>query len=692
MDASFISLPRPVVAASDSPEGRSLIARVLRDYRQDLCVNDKRLTRKIDLWMPRGELQDLVGQLQAETGIDFSVRDDLATLKVCVLVRQQPIRDIMNQVVKLLNLEWLREGKEPTYRYTLSQSLEQKMAGMTEVASIDAVATGMKQVMRLAASSKAELTDHIRELQEQAAHPKAGVDLESLEIERRLCESFARGYQRAEVEGFRLLTPRQLADLANYHQVTLEHHPGGVGDTLPPSLVSMWLSSDLGGSGRSMVPPDLTPDQLTLSVSYFLRRTLTNRLELRSLAMATYPPPKDQPKPPVPQRFPGSLLSEGHLMSLSPVSAAGLRWRRTTNLGAYPWLAQPVSCSPDAIQPKSPRLAETARTRLKEGRVEATSFYVELSRASGKPVVAEYGTRVYPRPPFAGEHVALRELLDSACGAMAADWQADGPFLRVRRRAFMMEQALDVPRRVLLRLSSSAERQGYAGLDELADLALVDDSHLIPQALLDGLEWLYAGGDQWWMGASRSAMLRLYARLSPEQRRRAASREGLSTADLTPEQRRWVRDELPDWDPISRWQSQLAPDDPSQLRFRRTKSDWGLTEEDFSKGRFWIRLMLPGFYEWTDQSKTPGQYPPPFDPDIKTTTRAEAEAQMQRLLRSRGRGEGMIRDQKMYVYDPPKGPYPTLVARLNFGGIDLREYGGNTSSNFNRPLKPRTPR
>src|SRR5262249_47527281 len=118
-----------IAAADAAPTTAGIVAHAVKRYRAERAVIDERLFQKLDVKMKGGDLKELMDLLSRKSGVRLSAAKDLEEIKLTVLMKQKPLRDLMRQFVQLFNLQWRRrgDGGELAYRYELVQDLRQRL-------------------------------------------------------------------------------------------------------------------------------------------------------------------------------------------------------------------------------------------------------------------------------------------------------------------------------------------------------------------------------------------------------------------------------------------------------------------------------------------------------------------------------------------------------------------------------------
>jgi hypothetical protein len=227
--------------------------------------------------------------------------------------------------------------------------------------------------------------------------------------------------------------------------------------------------------------------------------------------------------------------------------------------------------------------------------VDSADFFAELHKKTGRNVIADYYTRVYPRSAFTAKEEKLLGLLNEAADALSSDWQSDGDFLRFRRFNYYSEREMDVPNRLLRKWADDRRRVGYMTLGDLAEAnAAVSPNAQAHQDLKRALLIKY-GLDEWTLLANNRGILKVYSLLNPEQRRQIQTNEGLVLGQLDPS---------------------VAQECIQSLQMDST------TPEEVAQGRVHMRVRPPGRYEWRRVRYDASPFP--LKIDVSETDREKA--------------------------------------------------------------------
>jgi len=124
-----------------------------------------------------------------------------------------------------------------------------------------------------------------------------------------------------------------------------------------------------------------------------------------------------------------------------------------------------------------------------------------LHRASGKPIVADYYTRLYPVETVSVRDRPLFETLNQLADAMRLRWNKEGGWLQLRSASFYNDRLKEVPNRLLARWSAARRQHGILTLEDLVEIAQLPDAPLDASEMAEGardcwglVEWELARG------------------------------------------------------------------------------------------------------------------------------------------------------------------------------------------------------
>jgi hypothetical protein len=153
-----------------------------------------------------------------------------------------------------------------------------------------------------------------------------------------------------------------------------------------------------------------------------------------------------------------------------------------------------------------------------------------LHRATGRPIVADYYTRLFKPADVSVRNMPLFDALNHLADAMHLRWTRDGggSWLQLRSTSFFNDRLKEVPNRLLARWSTSRRQHGSLTLDDLVEIAQLPDAQLDAAEMAAGARECW-GLDEWRLACYRNMRphLRFLAQLTPAQRQETASATGL---------------------------------------------------------------------------------------------------------------------------------------------------------------------
>jgi hypothetical protein len=615
----FIFIPLPQVALADRTVSSAILVQAVEQYQKEKAVVDARLAQPVTVEMKGGDLKELIDTLTAKTGVRFYVTKDLEDVKLTVLIKDTPVRDLMRQVVKLFNLEWRRAGEEGKFRYTLLQTLKQRLAE-EELKRKDQdeillnVQDQLKYYEPYLNSPPDQMKRWADEARQKAESAGSGEAREAFREQQRIFEILSHPLGLDALKLFLGLTPDQFVELRDSGQVKILFD--GTLSGLPVSVVKD-IQADNAGSKidfRGYAAEDLPLDKIAASVSIQMDSERYDRADLQVLF--DFGNKEGGPNPGTPVILTTGVpkvLQSGDLSPRSVTLHDDRLAKRVVSLDPRPehpltvdegsplrfrlWdldhsIRQNFNALSSAPEPENP--AEW---------VDSAEVWAEVHRKTGLNILSDYYLRVYSRRLFSQDG-RLADLLANDAGVLRVDAESEGSFLRLRRPNYYSERTMDVPNRLLTKWSEARRKRGYLDLNEMAEMAQLPrpvfwegDLH---RAIL--MKWNLM---EWKAAQYAQNPLRLFASLTSEQKLQIQSDRGL---DLSVEQVKALYP--PDFD-----REELA---------------------SVQAGRMFMRLREPGWYIWrwkqragsefllNDAPVFPGQEP--VREKVKAMAQAKARA------------------------------------------------------------------
>jgi hypothetical protein len=525
----FVSVPPPRIAA-DGPESGRAAAAALAAHKRESAVVDPRLIRKLTLAFKATALSDVCDRLRTDTGIELTAGRSVADEKVTLFCRDAPLRDIMRQLSRPFGYTWLRTGKEGQYRYELaqdlrSQLLEEDLRNRDRNAALQAVDQEMESYRRYLGLSPEELRGRMGE----GAPLAPG--------ERRISPQRA-GAMWGPMQMYFRLSPADLAALRAGQKLTFSPEPDPGELLLPPELAKGVLQGDREhrvvrrGEQLDIGRAAELPDGLPLASVPEAKPVVTLRMDVSELGQLTLRGESGFGIS-TPTQNVGLMMDSGPLaIGVSPAVGAPRNRETNAKLARDPGLRPRISVTP---QP-SCRLVPIPSTEERapgEPRCTTADVLEALHRATGMNLVSDYYTRLYEPTAVSAREQTIFETLCRLADAMRMRWQKDGGWLQFRSTSFFHDRLKEVPNRLLTRWSESRKKHGALTLEDLVEIGQLTDAQLDSRVMAEGACSCF-GLKEWNLGSNRELRRhwRYLARLTPEQRRQAATPQGLPFRQL----------------------------------------------------------------------------------------------------------------------------------------------------------------
>jgi hypothetical protein len=523
---------------------------------------------------------------------------------------------------------------------SLKQRLEEEALRRTdEDQMLLNVVDEMEQYLPYKDKSEAELKQLAQEAKTKVETAGSVEERERWRDRFRMFDLLTHDYNRDMLNLFADLTPEQLVALRNGQKLEFTHNGDGSENSLPPDMAERIKNHALNMTiNKPMSEYNLDevnlhaqftlgrqrPDQVTLSAGWVVEVKAKGAGSGSSGINLINGRPDHL-------RTPGNALAHA---SLNKVSA----WNTPVTLDTQ-------SDTPEGVMKHAgvevllaaDRRDDPTGEHPAESRdwVDSADFFAELHKKTGRNVIADYYTRVYPRSAFTAKEEKLLGLLNEAADALSSDWQSDGDFLRFRRFNYYSEREMDVPNRLLRKWADDRRRVGYMTLDDLAEASsAVSPDAQMHQDLKRAILIKY-GLDEWTLLPNNWGVLKVYSLLNPEQRRQVQTNEGLLLGQL----------------------------DPSVARecIQSLQMDEGKTPEEVAQGRVYMRVRPPGRYEWRRVRYDASPFP--IKIDVSETTREKAVEAVRQIAPDT---IGNIRDTNIGPQGM-RGPGAALEAQIQVG-------------------------
>jgi hypothetical protein len=520
----FVYIPPPrLVDASDSQ-----IAAAVASQEREAAIVDGRLAREVTLAQKAIALSDLCDHLRSETGIRLAAGASVADEKVTVFCRKRPLREVMRQLSRPFGYLWLRSGKSGDYRYELvqdlkSQLMEEELRNRDRNAALIALHEEMERYRPYIHLSPDEALAASR-----TATP----------AEKPLLERLG-GHLWAPIQMYFRLSPGDTAALRAGRAVTFRQDAEPGQPPLPPDVARGALQSHRDvrlrddpddperpqfGNAESLpdgVPPVSYP-RARARVDVMLRHLELGRYTMNGncgVHIGTQGTTR------------GAELASGVSPAVrNPENARqNARWSQDADLRAR------VSLTPQP-GPRTAPAAGRSPGSTSDLKVTSADVLEALHRASGRPIVADYYTRLYPAEQLAVHSIRLFDALNRLADTMCLRWSREkgSPWLQLRSASYYDDRMKEVPNRLLPHWAAARRQRGHLTLDDLCEIVQLTDAQLNSDTMAEGARELF-GLQEW--DLARSGFLRQHLRylanLTPEQRRATMSGAGLPFGQLT---------------------------------------------------------------------------------------------------------------------------------------------------------------
>jgi len=215
----------------------------------------------------------------------------------------------------------------------------------------------------------------------------------------------------------------------------------------------------------------------------------------------------------------------------APSIAASVGRATRPRLNREPGLNDRVTLQPEPSCRPEPTLASAGTPEQREAakpKVTTADVLEALHRATGRPVVGDFYTQLYPLDAVSVRDTPLLDALPRIAEAMRLRWHADGDWMQFRSESYYDDRLKEVPNRLLSRWSAARRQRGMLTLDAVIEIAQLPDAQLDGDAMAEGAEQLW-GIPEWRLlrVARFRPRVRFLAGFTPEQRQAAMSESGL---------------------------------------------------------------------------------------------------------------------------------------------------------------------
>jgi RNA polymerase sigma-70 factor (ECF subfamily) len=525
-------------------------------------VIDGRLTRKVTLAFKGTALSDLCEHLRTETGVYVSAGPSVADEKVTLFCKQMPLREVMRQLSRPFGYAWVRSRKEGgEYRYELvqdlrSQLLEEELRNRDRNAALLALDAEMQRYQKYLGLSPDEARARA-----QTASPE----------EKKLLERYAgAGWPPAHL--YFQLSSNDLNQLRAGKSLvySAEQCQPWHDRPLPPELWRGTLQCqrryiverdgrfdlpdvDKRDGSEGVLPTQIPAARAMARVS--LEQSELGQFTFRGSA-GCFISPSVQPS----GSFYMFVGDENLAVGISPSVLNPRNEESNAKLSQDPSLRTPVT-----LEPQASCAAEDGP------RVTTADVLEAIHRATGRPIVADFYTRLHPLPEATVQNSPLFDAVNRLADRMHLRWQKEGEWLRFRSASYFHDRLKEVPNRLLTHWAASRQQHGVLTLDDLIEIAQLTDAQLDAASMAEGAELCY-GLAEWKLPRDSGLREQLHylAEFTPDQRREMQTRNGLAFTRMTVKQ-----------------QQQFV-----------TLSWATVSLEEFAGWTLRVQYTLPGEFEW----------------------------------------------------------------------------------------------
>jgi hypothetical protein len=538
----FVTIPFPRLASISNQQ----IAQAAESYKHEAAIIDPRLSHEVICAFKGTALSDVCDRLRAETGIQLTAGPSVADEKVTVFCEKLPLREVMRQLSRPFGYTWLRSKREGgEYRYELVQDLRSQLLE-EELRNRD------RNEALLALDQKMNRYRPYLDLSPDQALAKAKTAPPG---EKELLEHLATDGWGLIQMWFRL-SPNEMAALRAGQRLIFSQEPKADEQPLPADLARGILQSERDnriferdGAFR-LGDATHNPDGMLATAVPEARAKLMLRMPQSELGEFTL------------TGGPGVFISAGSQTpgGFSIIGSAG-----SLAIGRSPAVLDPNNSAANAPLARDPALQgkvtlsdfgfwildfglpakskaadvrapvpDQSKIQNPKSKMTSADVLEALHRATGRPIVSDFYTRLYPLPTVTVRNLPLLDALNRLSDAMRLRWGKDGAWLQFRGTGFFNDRLKEVPNRLLSRWSASRRQHGSATLDDLIEMAQLSDAQLDAVDMMEGAKECWGLAE--WDLVHRSSFrpqLRYLAGFTPEQRRLATSPSGLSFTRLS---------------------------------------------------------------------------------------------------------------------------------------------------------------
>jgi RNA polymerase sigma-70 factor (ECF subfamily) len=634
-------------------------------------VVDSRLAQKATCAFKATALSDVCERLRSETKVHLVAGTSVADEKVTLFCEKLPLRDVMRQLSRPFGYTWVRSGlaspsggkaaagaQSPPlpvredregvwgYRYELmqdlrSQLLEEELRNRDRHEALLALEKEIERYRPYLDLSPDEALERL-----EAAPP----------VEKKRLEGLA-GFTWGSIQMYFRLSSRELAALRAGEELIFSQEPRTGELPLPPALARGvfqsfrdWRVARREDGHHIFGPIDLVGrDGVPARQSAEARAAVTLRLsqsELGSITLLGHSICFGAGHSPFwRSRMGGPPLAVGQ----SPGVVKPGNGRVNRRLSADPRLAPPVTVQPkpscEGVGRQASSVEEPSLTphapRSTPDKVTTADVMEALHRATGRPIISDYYTRLYAATEVTVRNLRLFETLNQLGDAMRLRWNKEEEWLQFRSASFFHDRIKEVPNRLLTRWSASRRRHAALTLDDLIEIAQLSEAQLDSAAMAEGA--LHCWGLKEWDLASNSGNrrhLRYLAGFTTEQRQAAMSGTGLAFTKMS-----------------------LAQQQGFLSLATRPNAEPLQSLVEFEAAVLRVDYSLPGWFQWGD----PGMYHSWIGWVVPVEPGPQGRRVLRPVIRERSR-EAALQDLRWLNPQVRDAAVQTVRATLNAAG------------------------
>lgn len=484
-------------------------------------IEDAHLQSLVSVECLRGCLADVLEQLSDQTGVKLTADQPMGDIALTVIIQEQPLGEVLGQLVQFVGAEFLSQGQAPDWSYHLQKGLRYERESLTAwqqeeeyLAQADYV-----QLKRISDLVIAALEDEaaLEKLKDVAPQCAVGILNEETSAQYQLWASLSPAQREMVLRGGPLVIPfDQLSP--DQRGLVFRYPYDGAGDPSDPPTYVIFE--------RRHLPP-LACTAVTIHFPHTDKVSLGGGGDF----LVTHPPAEmvdhlDRPALGLP---PGGRFYDPDGQGIPPHFGPKAEMRVS-----LAW--EPVGPSPDPEENRRLWIREyynPGHFDLSHNHDLADALR-QLTAVAGINVIADY----YALKPEESLPEIDNQPLGLVLKFLAHRYQRtcvwEEPFYLWRSRTWAHDRAQEVPVRLIRAWRERLEDQGRLAFEDYVEIvtALSDAQLVNLRKVAPDLPFGQVDGP----GPSQSdwAALRFYGALSPGERNLALRREGLAYSQMNP--------------------------------------------------------------------------------------------------------------------------------------------------------------